>query len=238
VYGESRSRALFSAEAGVSIPTALALCAAELRLPDTAQAVPLDTILPQVPKATDPLAWSAGLAGAASWVARPANLLPAERRESVSRGRLIPTFVLGACVIAIVIALALQKDFAERRYLKQLNQEIAQLQPRAVRSSAIDKRIAQARARIELLDRFRARTKDDIEIVNELTRLLPPPVWIASLEIRADSVTIGGEADQAAPLLKVLDSSPLFRNSEFVMAVSRNGANENFRIKTMRRKPQ
>jgi pilus assembly protein HofN len=164
--------------------------------------------------------------------------LPAERRETVSRGRLIPTFVLAACVITVVIALALQKQFAERQYLKQLNQQIAQLQPQAGRSSAVDRRIVLTKARIDLLDRFRARTKDDIDIINELTRLLPPPVWISSLEVHADNVTISGEADQAAPLLKSLDSSPLFRNSEFQMAVSRNGAMETFRIRTMRRKPQ
>ncbi len=242
VYGESPSRTLFSAEAGVSIPGALALGAAELRLPDTAQAVPLDSVLPR-PKTEavelpDTLAWAAALSGAASWVAKPVNLLPPERRESVSRGRLIPTFVLAVCVISIVIALTLEKEFAERQYLRQLNQQIALLQPRAVRSSAVDRRIAQTKARIDMLDRFRARTKDDIDIINELTRLLPPPVWITALEIHADNVVIAGEADQAAPLLKALDSSPLFRNSEFSMAVARNGANEIFRIKTMRRRPQ
>jgi len=239
IYGESPSRTIFSAEAGSSIPDALAMGAAELRLPNTAQAVPLGAVLPAPAVAPlDTLVWAAALAGAASWVAKPANLLPPERRETVSRGRLIPTFVLAACVITVVIALALQKEFAERQYLKQLNQQIALLQPRAVRSSAVDRRIALAKARIELLDHFRARTKDDVEIINELTRLLPPPVWIASLEIHADNVVIAGEADQAAPLLMVLDSSPLFRNSEFGMAVARNGANESFRIKTVRRKPQ
>jgi len=238
VYGESPSRLVYSAEAGATIPNALALGAAELRLADNAQATPLDSLLPPGGPAVDTLAWAAALSGAASWVAKPANLLPPERRESVSRGRLIPTFVLAGCVITVVIALALQKEFAERQYLKQLNLQIAQLQPRAVRSSALDRRIALAKARIDLLDRFRARTKDDIDIINELTRLLPPPVWIASLEIHGDSVVIAGEADSAAPLLKALDASPLFRNSEFGMAVSRNGANENFRIKTMRRKAQ
>jgi Tfp pilus assembly protein PilN len=244
VYGESHSRTLFSAETGASIPAALAMGAAELRLPDNAQALPLDSILPRPDKTpagaepVDTLAWAAALAGAASWIARPANLLPPERRESVSRGRLIPTFVLGACVLTVVIALALHKDFAERQYLKQLNQQIAQLQPRAARSSAVDKRIAITKSRIELLDRFRVRTKDDIDIINELTRLLPPPVWIVSLEIHPDHVMIAGEADSAAPLLKALDSSPLFRNSEFGMAVARNGANETFRIKTLRRKAQ
>jgi Tfp pilus assembly protein PilN len=237
IYGESPSRNVFSAEAATSIPNALALGAAELRLPDTALATPLEAILPPAPPDST-LAWAAALAGAASWVAKPANLLPAERRETVSRGRLIPTFVLAGCVIAIVIALALEKDIAERQYLKQLNAQIAVLQPRALRSNSIDRRIALAKARIELLDHFRARTKDDIDIVNELTRLLPPPIWITTLEIHGDNVVIAGEADSAAPLLKVLDSSPLFRNSEFGMAVSGNGHGENFRIRTMRRKSQ
>src|ERR1017187_2209383 len=101
VYGESLSRTLFSAEAGDSVPAALALGAAELRLPETAHALPLDSPLPRPANPApgeplDSLAWAAALSGAASWLASPANLLPLERRESVSRGRLIPTFVLAA----------------------------------------------------------------------------------------------------------------------------------------------
>ena len=243
IYGESPSKALFSAEAPGSIPAALALGAAELRLSDSAQTVPLDTVLPRPGRGAegeplDTLAWAAALAGAASWVSRPANLLPPERRETISRGRLIPTFILAVCVIAVVIALALEKQFAQRQYLKQLRSEITRLQPRADRSKTVERRVALAKTRIDLLDRFRARTKDDIDIVNEITRLLPPPVWLNTLEINADNVVIAGEADQAAPLLKVLDASPLFRNSEFGTVVGRNGANDVFRIKTMRRKPQ
>jgi Tfp pilus assembly protein PilN len=240
VYGESVSRTLFSAAAEGFIGEALALGAAELRLPDTAEATPLDSVLPHPRNSqpADPLAWAAALAGAVPWIARPANVLPPERRQSISRGRLIPTFVLAGCVIAVVIALALQKNFAERQYLKELNAQIAQLQPRAARSSALDRRIAQAKASTELLDRFRARTKDDIDIINELTRLLPPPTWVNLLEIHPDNVIIAGEADQAASLLKVLDTSSFFRNSEFAGPVGRNGSNESFRIKTVRRKPQ
>ena len=98
--------------------------------------------------------------------------------------------------------------------MKELNQQIAQLQPQAARSTAIDRRIAQAKARIDLLDRFRARTKDDIDIVNELTRLLPPPVWIASLEIHPDNVSITGEADSgraAAESARLLAAVSQFR---------------------------
>jgi Tfp pilus assembly protein PilN len=71
--------------------------------------------------------------------------------------------------------------------------------------------------------------------MNELVRILPPQVWTSSIEISPDSVQLTGEAAQAAPLLKLLDSSPFFEKSEFVTSVTRNGSVDQFRIKTMRR---
>jgi hypothetical protein len=65
--------------------------------------------------------------------------------------------------------------------------------------------------------------------------LLPPPVWTTSVEIYPDSVVIAGEAEQAAPLLKAIDASPLFEKSEFALSVTRSAQAEQFRIKTMRR---
>ena len=56
------------------------------------------------------------------------------------------------------------------------------------------------------------------------------------VEVYPDYVVISGEAEQAAPLLKIIASSPLFHNSEFTNSVVRAGSNELFRIKTYRRR--
>jgi len=49
-------------------------------------------------------------------------------------------------------------------------------------------------------------------------------------------VILAGEAEQAASLLKILDSSPYFQDSQFTSSVTRSvSKNEVFRIKTMRR---
>ncbi|MDQ6708035.1 MAG: PilN domain-containing protein, partial [Acidobacteriota bacterium] len=93
----------------------------------------------------------------------------------------------------------------------------------------------QQRARTVLLDEFRKRSQADLDTLTELTRLLPPPIWTTMIEVNRDSVVIGGEADQAAPLLKILDGSPFFQNSEFAMSVVKAGPNEVFRIKTGRK---
>jgi hypothetical protein len=49
------------------------------------------------------------------------------------------------------------------------------------------------------------------------------------------TVVLNGQAEQAAPLLKLLDSSPMFEGSEFTVPISRAGTNEVFRIRTNRK---
>jgi hypothetical protein len=49
-----------------------------------------------------------------------------------------------------------------------------------------------------------------------------------------DTVALAGEIEQAAPLLKLLDNSPYFRDSEFTGPTGRAGKSETFRIRTAR----
>jgi Tfp pilus assembly protein PilN len=183
-----------------------------------------------------PLTYAAALVGSAPLAARFANLLPKERRASSARRQyLLPAILAGGAAIAALIGFIAVPAIGQRSYLKSLNQEIRTLEPAAQRAQALDKHIAANRTKIASLDDFRRRTQADLDVLNELTRLLPPPVWTNSIEIYPDSVLISGEADQASGLLKQIDSSPLFQNSEFALAVTRGANGEQFRIKTMRR---
>ena len=81
---------------------------------------------------------------------------------------------------------------------------------------------------------MRGRSKADLDVLGEMTRLLPPPAWANLLEITRTQVTVAGEAQQAAPLLGVLDASPLFENSEFASPPARVATGEIFRIRAHR----
>ncbi len=235
VYGESEARPVYSAEYAFAPERALALARAELRLAPDQPAQPVREAL-AVPDAAHPLAYATALAASAPLAAHVANLLPKDRRASNARRQyIVPLALAAVAVIAALITFVVMPALAQRSYLQSLNNEIKTLEPAAQRAQTLDKRISSNRARIASLDDFRHRTQADLDVLNELTRLLPPPVWTNSIEIYTDNVVIAGEADQAAPLLKVLDSSPLFQNSEFALSVTRNGTAEQFRIKTMRR---
>ena len=137
-------------------------------------------------------------------------------------------------MLLLAVALGLFPRYDTTRYLASLNAEIARIAPVANRSAALDRQIEAARRNTAQLDQLRARTKSDMDVLGEMTRILPPPAWLNLLEITRTQVTLAGETAQAAPLLQTIDASPLFQGSEFVIPPSRVNNAEAFRIRTNR----
>ena len=83
----------------------------------------------------------------------------------------------------------------------------------------------------------RRHPRADMDVLAELTRILPPPTWLNLMQISPKQVSLGGETPEAAPLLSLLDSSRLFEGSEFQAAPLRlpGAGGETFRIRTNRR---
>src|SRR5262245_27458860 len=148
-----------------------------------------------------------------------------------------PSAILAALVFLVAGAVFGYSRIEERRYLATLEAEIAKLQPQVKKIAALDKATDQARARARLLDEFRGRSKYDLDTLNELTKLLAPPIWTNYTELTRDAVSLAGEADQAAPLLKLVDSSPYFKESAFQIPIARTATSEMFRIRALRRRP-
>ncbi len=240
VYGESPARPVFSAEFPASRERAAAMAAAELRLEQAAgeelgERLPRPRTFPaDFDLARHALAYAAALTGACPRLALPLNLLPPEHRAASSRALYAPTAALAVLLLLLGAGLAAVRPVEDRRYLARLRAEIARLEPEARKAAELDRAIQTARARTRLLDEFRLRSRADLELLAELTRRLAPPAWLAQLEITREAVTLAGDAEQAAGLLKLLDESPLLRNSEFVMPIARVGQAETFRIRAAR----
>lgn len=242
-YGESAARPLFSASFQMPVERVRAFATSELRLPAEQSALSVAAILP-VPRTAPEgvelkaLPYAAGLAGACPWLGLAVNLLPAAMRHSSSRMRYVPTAALGTLLVLMAAALAVEAGWEDRRYAAALQSEMVKLQPLVRQAEAMEGRTATARRRTALLDAFRRRSTADMDVLKEATKLLPPPLWLNSIEITRTTVTFGGEAEQAAGLLKVLDASPLFEHSDFSQGIQRVGAMESFHIRTTREEPK
>lgn len=230
IYGESPSRPIFSALFDADAARAGLLAASDLRLESSVPLQPLREIVGAEPA----LAYAAALNSACPRISLGLNLLPAELRRTSSGIALVPAGALGLAVLLLAGALAAFPGYENGRYERSLNAEIARVTPAANRSTALDKQIETERRRILLLDSIRGRSKADLDVLGELTRLLPPPAWVNLLEITRTQVTVAGEAQQAAPLLGVLDASPLLENSEFASPPARTTNGEVFRIRAHR----
>jgi Tfp pilus assembly protein PilN len=178
---------------------------------------------------------AAAVTGACPRLSIQANLLPEHLRSQTSRLIYIPTAILGVLLIGAAIVAASQQPVEDRRYLDKLNQEIKMLERQAAQVGQIDKSVQDMQARMALLDRHRRRSQADAEALREMTNLLQPPAWLAMFALTRSDITVNGEAEQAAPLLRVIDQSPLFRDSGFSQAMSKVGAGaETFVLRTIR----
>ncbi len=229
-YGESAARPIFSASFDANESRSAALAAAELRIDSSTEPRALEQILGSAPA----IPVAAAMTSACPWFSLSLNLLPAELRQSSSRMIWIPSAVAGALVLAAAAALAAVPAYENRNYMHALQSEISKLEKPAQRAAQLDRDAIAYRRRTAQLDEFRHRAKADMDVLAELTKILASPVWLNSVEINGSQVVISGEAEQAAPLLKTIDSSPFFERSEFVMPPVRQGSIEVFRIRTTR----
>ncbi len=242
LYGESAARPMFSASFDQQPDRAVAFALSELRLLPESEPVTLESLLPkpvaapaETALARTALPYAAALSGACPWLSLDLNLLPEDKRQGSSRAIFIPSVVLGSLIAITAIMLLISDSLANRRYLATLETEIRALTPVAMRAQMLDRSIVDTRARTEALDAFRQRSRDDMDALNELTRIVAPPGFLTSLNMTRQEVDMTGRVDQAAGLLKALDSSGRFQNSQFTMPLSRADNGEQFSVKAQRK---
>lgn len=241
VYGESAARPLLSASLEMPEQRVRTLAVSELRLPAEAEPLSFDAILPKplaAPEGEDlsrtALPYATALAGAVPRLALPVNLLPEKQRAIRSRWIYVPTMVLACMLLLVIVAFAMIGNYENRRYIEALKKEIGLVAPKAREATALEQKIAVLRNRAQTLDNFRLRSKDDMDALDELTRVLPPPTWLNGLQLTRTQLQITGETDQSTPLLKALDSTRQFKRSEFTLPMSRIATGESFSIRASR----
>lgn len=234
VYGESAAKLIFSGVFEQPAEIVSPLVRNELRLAEEEMPLPVDGLLGLGIGMGTALSAAAAVTGACPWLTLQANLLPVERRWQVSRFRYVPTAALAALLVVALALLSAQPSLEDAGYLKRLRAEAAPLEKLAAQATELEKKVEHMQRRMALMQRFRQRSRADADVLLEVTGLLAPPAWLQSLQVNRGEVILSGEAEQAAPLLKLLDESKLFHNSQFAQQMGRGGGGESFVIKTGR----
>ena len=242
LYGESPSRPVFSAAFESQVEFAVSSALSELRLDPGQEPVAIESLLPKPtaqPEATQlsrtVRPFAAALGAACPWLTLRLNLLPEKNRQTSSRAIYVPTIVLASLIAVAAGGLAAYGSIEDQRYLDTLQSQIAKVRPRAERAASLDKQILETRARAEAIDNFRLRSKEDMDALNDVTHVLVPPGYLDHLDMSRQSVDMSGQADHADSLLKSLDGTGRFQNSQFTMPISRDSGREVFSIRSQRK---
>jgi Tfp pilus assembly protein PilN len=242
VYGESATRPVFTARLDQPADRVRTLAVSELRLPPETEASPLRDQLPRplaAPETYEPsracLSYAAALSGAGLLRPLGLNLLPREQRQSASRVRYIPTAVLGFVVLLLGIAVLAYPSYSDRHYNALLEAQIRMYAPLAKKASNADRETINDRNRAQTLDNFKQQTRQDLDALNALTHLLAPPSWLNSMQLTRSMVSISGETNQSAELIKLLDGSKQFQNSTFTLPLQKSSGGELFSIRSARK---
>ncbi|KPJ65967.1 MAG: hypothetical protein AMJ45_04330 [Syntrophobacter sp. DG_60] len=66
--------------------------------------------------------------------------------------------------------------------------------------------------------------KPRLDVLLELTRLLPEDAWVSNMDVRTKRITLRGEGESALNLVDILGKSPLFKNVSLSSAITKNKA--------------
>ncbi len=149
------------------------------------------------------------------------NLLPGEKKKRTHQlGK--PFFIFLLC---LTILLALSWVWGSYRQVQNelhfLRTELNKRRPEVATIENLKKEREKILKEIAEFKKLSSREVRQIDILQELSQILPPTVWIWNLKITGGEVEISGFADSASDLLPLLDRSPLFEKVEFLAPVTK-----------------
>lgn len=163
------------------------------------------------------------------------NLLPPAARKRMSVAPLAPRLALGGALAVVAVLLAILPTIQDWRYAQRLRHETATLETTAAElaGEVSDTAILQERYRW-LLER-QERIRSDLDLIREISEILPDSAWLTALRIEGDKAVLTGMSAEADPLLALLSSSPSLGQARFVRSPTRRERAEQFQIEAQRR---
>ena len=167
------------------------------------------------------------------------NLLPLEMRRKVREFGRPLSILLTSVALFLALTWGVGVYYRYSKELKTLNTEIKKRKPEVEAVERLQKQKDELGKEIFELQKIRSDEMSKIEILRELTQILPSTVWIWSFKYNGKEVEINGFADSASDLIPLLDKSPLFERVEFLAPVTKerhmrsdgDKEKERFRIK-------
>lgn len=150
------------------------------------------------------------------------NLLPSERRRPRRPTLQRLNLSLAGLACLLLIAALVLPLWRKARLEEHLQAEIATVQKEAQSVSALRRQLDELTRQAHFLAEAKATSPVAIQVLDELTRLLPDGTWLYQLEINGKEVVMQGESPASSAIIGLIEASPLFRNVTYRSPVTQN----------------
>ena len=161
---------------------------------------------------------------------QPVNLLPLERRRArrfdVKNLNMGLTALLAVLLFTAITIPILQKN----RVIVALETQVQAAAAEAREGAELRQDLEKMAAASQFLVEKKASDVMIVELVDEVSRILPDHTWITRLDLSGDELQIQGQSSASASLIGIVESSPWFENARFSSPVVQITGTDNDRI--------
>lgn len=166
------------------------------------------------------------------------NLLPGVRPEGQRRIRYQLNIFLAVLLLIGLIGWSVSYPVKDEFRLRQLRQENEKLEPSVKSLRREEEELNRLRREISSLAALSANKGEILQILDELSRVVPTSAYISSLRYHGEAVELQGSAENSSSLIPLLERSPLFENVKFNAPSNRGRDNrESFSLRAEIERP-
>ncbi len=146
----------------------------------------------------------------------------------------IATAILLTIILSIGVFHLISPIIAGQQRIEQIDNRISSLKPEIKKIEALKKEIETISSEIKTINNFKKHSIPAIDILKEITKILPAKTWLTRIRVTENMVEIEGYTSSATGIISKLENSKYFQKAEFASPTFRDQRqnNERFVIKT------
>lgn len=148
------------------------------------------------------------------------NLLPLEQRARGDlRGRRRRVTVVTVSLLLVAMAMLLP-IWQQRALLLDTVDQLTRVQRTAQQALTLRDQLDRALESSRVLAQKKETLPARVDLLRELTMILPDDTWLERLQIRGDTIQLVGQSSKASSLVAIIEASPLFSGVGFLSPVT------------------
>lgn len=168
-------------------------------------------------------------------VALDINFIPRELRPKQKKNWSLICGVTAVVLLLLGISSCTVSYFVrERIYLSGLSERVGALKGRVRGIEQMQEEIAEIKITMDSLERIKADDISKLEILKELTQIIPESMWLTRFSYdekkERKAIEISGYADTASEIIPILEESALFEDVKFKSSIVKDKGKDKERL--------